>query len=157
MRASGQRILPVSGLGRVHDSTRKSRKVELERDLGARDGLETFSAGCLGELHGAVEAVVIGQGEGRITQLLCPKDQLFGMGCAVQEGKPRVGVELDVGRSGHRLTIFGFSSAMEPNITRKNETHKQPKAKPRSGSPLQNDARDMRLGNGPADTGNRSK
>ena len=111
--APGQGI-DASGIVRgLHDPTRQSRKIELERHLGARDRLDAFRPGPVSELHGAVEAVVVGQGEGGIAQLLCPEDQLFGVGCAVQEGKPRVGVELDVGRSGHRMMSFGFYSVKE--------------------------------------------
>jgi len=74
----------------------------IDAHLGPGNGLEPFLLGGTGELHGAVEAVVVRQGEGRISQLLRPENQLLRVGGAIQEGEARVGVELDVGRDGHR-------------------------------------------------------
>ena len=68
-----------------------------ERHLGAGDGLNPRPPGRVGELHGAVEAVVVGQSQGRIAELHGPQDELLGMGRAVQERESRMAVELDVG------------------------------------------------------------
>ena len=78
-------------------------RTRIDAHLGPGDGLDALLLGGPGELHGAVEAVVVRQGQGRIPQLLRPQHQLFRVGGAVQEGEARVGVELDVRRKGHRL------------------------------------------------------
>ena len=41
--------------------------VKGQGDLGTRKGLKAFGPGRLGELHGAVQPVVIGESQGRIT------------------------------------------------------------------------------------------
>ena len=91
-------------------------------DLAHLGKLETFSPGCLGELHGAVEAILIGQGEGWISQLFGAEDEFLDMGGAVQERKRRVGVEFDVGRSSHKLMVFEVSSIVktEDNPNKRN-------------------------------------
>ena len=92
-------IEPVQALG-------DSRNVQGHGDLCTRDGLESFGAGRLGELHGAIEAVVVGEGQGRIPHLQSSGNQLLGMGGSIQEGEAGVTVKLDVGRCGHGLRVF---------------------------------------------------
>ena len=48
-------------------------------ELGARDRLEVRLAGCPGELHRAIEAVVVGERQGGIADLLRAQDQLLGV------------------------------------------------------------------------------
>ena len=67
-----------------------------ERDLGTGDGPQPPGAGALGELHRPVQAVVVGEGEGLISQLPRPQHQLLDMGSAFEEGEVGVGVELGV-------------------------------------------------------------
>ena len=52
--------------------------------LDSRDGLDPLFLRRPGELHGAVEPVVVREGQGRIAQLLRPQDQLLRVGGAVQ-------------------------------------------------------------------------
>jgi hypothetical protein len=76
-----------------------------QRDFRARDRLESPMPGLLSELHGAVEPVVIGEGQSGIAQLLGAQDQLLRVGGAVQEREAGMAVEFDVGH--------------DPNINRK--------------------------------------
>ena len=55
-----------------------------------------------GELHGAVQTVVIGESERGIAELDRPVHQLAEVGGSVQEGEARMAVELYVGRHDHR-------------------------------------------------------
>ncbi len=72
----------------------------VEGDLGAGDGSDAGGFGGLGELHGAVETVVVGDGERFVPVGDGPRDHLLGEGGAVQEGKCGVEVELGVGHIG---------------------------------------------------------
>ncbi len=93
-----------------HASRALSGKPALpDRDLGSRDRLEALLLRGPGELHGPVEAVVVGEGERRIAELLRALDELLGMRGPVQEGVARVGVELDVRRRGRGHGIIGYS------------------------------------------------
>ena len=69
-------------------------------EFHARDGPEPGLPGRPGKLHAPVEAVVIGEGQGAVAQFCGAEHHLFGVGGSVQEGVPRVGVELDIG-GGH--------------------------------------------------------
>lgn len=68
-----------------------------ERDLCASDGAEAPGAGALGELHRAVQAVVVGEGQRLVAQLQRSQDDLFDVGGAFEEGEVGVGVEFGVG------------------------------------------------------------
>jgi hypothetical protein len=86
--------------GRAEKGARREldfRKTALSHgDLGAGDRLDLRITRCSRELHAAVEAVMIGQRERGIAQLLSPEDQLFGVRGPIQEGVARMSVELDV-------------------------------------------------------------
>ena len=77
-------------------------------DFRAGDGLESLELGCLGELHGAVQPVVVRERQRRIVQLSGCQDQLLGMGGAVQERIARVAMKLDVHLAG------GWKGGMGP-------------------------------------------
>ncbi len=83
--------MPVLGL-------LEARKALPEGDFSTRDRLEIGPFRRVGELHGAVESVVVGEGERRIAQFQRPGDQFLRMGSSVQEGEARMAVELDVWR-----------------------------------------------------------
>ena len=90
------------------------RNVQSHCDLGTGDGLESFGAGCLGEFHGPVQAVVIRERHGRIAQLEGPKNQLLRMRGSIQEGEAGVAVELDIGRRGHDIRfLFGLERIID--------------------------------------------
>jgi len=48
-----------------------------EGDLRADDGVEAERLGELGELHGAAEVIVVGDGEGGIAEVAGTHDKLF--------------------------------------------------------------------------------
>jgi hypothetical protein len=64
-----------------------ARKTPLKSDFGARDGLELRSTGGVGELHGAVEPVVVGEREGRVAEFHRARNEFLGMGGTIQKGK----------------------------------------------------------------------
>ena len=66
--------------------------------LGPEDGGQPVGPGRLGEADHAVEAVVIGQGQGLQPQADGLLGQLLGVGGPVQEAEVRVAVQLRVGR-----------------------------------------------------------
>ncbi len=86
--------------GRLRPPLQPFHRGGLDRDLGPGDRLDPLALREAGELHGPVEAVVVGEGQGRVAQLLRPQHQLLGVGGPVQEGEARVAVELDVGGGG---------------------------------------------------------
>jgi hypothetical protein len=67
-----------------------------QRDLGAGDGGDARGFGHLGELHRAVEAVVVGQGESFMALLRRRRGQLHRVRGAVQERVGGVAVKLDI-------------------------------------------------------------
>ena len=62
-----------------------ARKAVPKRDFGACDGLDVHAPCGVSELHGAVEAVVVGEREGGVAKLGCSHGQFFRVRCAVQE------------------------------------------------------------------------
>ena len=66
----------------------------LHPHLGAEDGLDARLGAGLGQADGAVEAVVIGEGQGRLPQFGRPGDQGLDAAAAVEEGE--VGVDMEV-------------------------------------------------------------
>jgi hypothetical protein len=58
--------------------------------FGAGDGTDAGGVGGLSELHRAVEAVMIGDGEGAIAELEGTANQLVGHGCTIQKREGRV-------------------------------------------------------------------
>jgi hypothetical protein len=108
--ATGQRVairIVERAAAQSVQAFRDPRNIQSHRDFGASDGLKSFSAGCLGEFHGSVQAVVIRERHRWIAQLEGLKDQLFRMRSAVEEGESGMAVQFDVGRCGHN---FGFCS-----------------------------------------------
>lgn len=71
----------------------------VEGDLGAGDGGDAGAFRGLGELHGAIETIVVGDSERFVAVRDGLGDHLLGKGCAVQEGKCGVEVELGIGHS----------------------------------------------------------
>jgi hypothetical protein len=71
-------VVPTFGFG-------VTRETVPERHLGAGDGLDPGVAGGVGELHGAVETVVVREGQRRIVQLHGPTHQLLRVGGTVEE------------------------------------------------------------------------
>ncbi len=80
----------------------------VERQLGARDRADAERPRRAGELHGAVQAVVVGQGERRVALLSGGRGQLDRMRRSVEEREGRMAVELDVGQ-GERM--FAYAEA----------------------------------------------
>ena len=69
----------------------------VERDLGAGDRPHPERLERLGHLHGPVEPVVIGQGQGRVALLGRRTRELHRVRRPIEEGEGRVAMELDVG------------------------------------------------------------
>jgi hypothetical protein len=88
------------------------RKAVAEGDLRPGYGLDSGVPGCLRELHGPIQAVVVRERQGRIAQFDGTHDQFFGVGCAVQKGEARVGVKFDIG------------DLHDPKINRRQESRK---------------------------------
>lgn len=65
--------------------------------FGAGDWRDAGGAGRTSKLHRAVEAIVIGDGQGAVAELGGAADKLLGQGGAVEEGEGRVEVKLNVG------------------------------------------------------------
>ncbi|MND03448.1 hypothetical protein D3C83_232670 [compost metagenome] len=65
-----------------------------EREFGAGDGLDSEGLRCLRELHRAVEAVVVSEGERGVAEFVGAQDELVGTGCAIEQGPAGVQVEL---------------------------------------------------------------
>ena len=103
--AAGGRIAPSGPASPASsDSTRTSApKMGLMPALGAG----------LGEAHRAVEAVVVGEGQGRLPQLGRPGDQLLDAAAAVEEREVGVDVQVDevVGTAGARSRRQGGGGA----------------------------------------------
>ena len=72
-----------------------------ESYLRAGNGAEAPGAGALGELHRAVEAVVVRERQRLISQLERPQHKLINVRGTFEEREVGVGVEFGVGR--HRL------------------------------------------------------
>lgn len=72
--------------------------VPSKRNLGAGNRPKAPGAGALGKLHSAVEAIVVGEGEGVIPQLERAQDELVDVGGTFEKGEVGVGVEFGVGR-----------------------------------------------------------
>ena len=86
----------VEGIVHGIDAFRDRGRVQPDADLGPRDGLEPLRTGHMGELHGAVETIVVRQGQGVISGFPGRQDQLLGVGGAVQERVARVTMKLDI-------------------------------------------------------------
>ncbi len=67
----------------------------LHPHLGPEDGLDAVLGAGLGEAHRAVEAVVVGESQGRLPQLGRPGDQLLDPAAAVEEREVGVHVQVD--------------------------------------------------------------
>ena len=105
----GQRVL----LEQRHPPVR--REAGRERDLGAEHGRHPDGAGCLGEADDAVEAVVVGQGEGIEAEAGGLGGQLLGVRRPVEEGEVGVAVQLGVGhRAGAPLDAVRFERLAPP-------------------------------------------
>ena len=75
----------------------------LHPHLGAEDRLDVSLGAGLGEADGAVETVVVGEGQGRLPELGRPGDQLLDAAAAVEEREVRVDMEVDERSSGGGL------------------------------------------------------
>ena len=71
-----------------------------QRQLGAGDRLEAELLGGLGESHRAVDAMMVGEPQGGITQSLGLEGEVLREGGAVQERECRMAMELDVHSDG---------------------------------------------------------
>ena len=69
----------------------------VERELRPRDGAHAEGGRGVGQRHGAVETVVVGEGERGVALLRGGHGELERVGGAVEEGEGGVAVELDVG------------------------------------------------------------
>ena len=96
----------------------------LDGDLGAEDRAHRGVQGGHRELHRAGQRVVIGQCEGRVTELGGPAEQLLRQRGAVQERVGGVSVKLGIGRRGaavarrHALADLRSVTVRPPSITR---------------------------------------
>ena len=70
----------------------------LHADLGSEEGLDLVLGTGLCEAYRPVEAVVVGEGQGRLAQGRRPGDQLLDPAAAVEEREVRVHVQVDEGR-----------------------------------------------------------
>jgi hypothetical protein len=68
----------------------------VERELGARDRADAERLQRVRHLHGAVEAVVVCEGEGGVPLLGRRAGELYRMRRPVKERVSRVAVELDI-------------------------------------------------------------
>ena len=108
-RALGQhqQVLPgrVGGArrGRAGPGARCAGAGELEGQLGAEHRREADGPGRHGEADDAVEAVVVGDGQGREAEPGRLVDQLLGVARTVEEGEVRVAVQLGVHRDRDRI------------------------------------------------------
>ena len=75
---------------------------EPERQLGAEHRGHAHRPGRLGEAHHAVEAVVVGEGQGLEAEAGRLLGQLLGVAGAVEEAEGGVAVQLGVGRGARR-------------------------------------------------------
>ena len=66
----------------------------LDLYLGSEDRLDAVFGAGLGKANGAVEAVVVGEGQGRLSQSGSAGDQLFDPAPAVEEREVRMHVEV---------------------------------------------------------------
>lgn len=73
-----------------------------QRDFGTGYRLEAPGTGALGELHGAVQAIVIGESERFVPEFERAQDHLLDVGGAFEEREVGVRVEFNVG---HGITI----------------------------------------------------
>ena len=87
----GQRVAPRARHPLVRGQARR------QRDLGAEHGRHPDRAGGLGEADDAVEAVVVGEGEGLEAEAGGLGGQLLGVRGAVEEREVGVAVQLGVG------------------------------------------------------------
>ncbi len=68
-------------------------------DFRAEDGGQADGAGCFGETHYAVEAIVIGEGQCFEAEAGCFLSKLFGMGCTIEKTEIGMAVQLGVRRA----------------------------------------------------------
>ncbi len=97
------RIVGIVGR-RAPGARRRRRQQRLHPHLGPEDGLDAALGAGLGEAHRAVEAVVVGESQGRLPQLGRPGDQFLDPAPAVEEGEVRMYVQVDEG-GGRRLRL----------------------------------------------------
>ena len=91
------------------------RPAGAEAQLGAEDGRQADGPGGLGEADHAVEAVVVGEGEGLEAEAGGLDGQLLGVAGAVEEAEVRVAVQLGVGhRVGPSLEPLGWLVRLTP-------------------------------------------
>jgi hypothetical protein len=67
----------------------------LHPDLGSEDRLDAALGAGLGEADRAVEAVMVGEGQGRLPELGCPGHQFLDAATTVEKGEVGVDVEVD--------------------------------------------------------------
>ena len=70
----------------------------LQGELGAEDGVDAVLVGGAQEAGGAVDGVVVGEGQGGHAELGGAAHEVFGVAGAVEEGEVGVGVEFGVGK-----------------------------------------------------------
>ena len=89
-----------------------------QSDLGPGDGLDAQAAGGLGELLGAAQVVVVGEGQCAVAQLRGPGQELRGQGGPLLEGVAAVAVQLCTGGHDRNFTALAFliPSHMSTNI-----------------------------------------
>ena len=95
----GEKAAKVGVTARSLGEEREVRTV-LERHLGPGDRLHAESLGSVREFERAIDAVVVGQSEGRIAELGGADEQLLGQRGAVEERVGTVAMKLDIG---HRI------------------------------------------------------
>ena len=89
-------------------------KQRLDPHLHAEDGLYACLGTGLGQADGAVEAVVVGEGDGRLAQSGGSLDQSLDAAAAVEEGEVGMDVEVDEGEAA--LAIRGITRSFRPTF-----------------------------------------
>src|ERR671914_3112572 len=67
-----------------------------EGDFSPSNGLEVQAPGCLGEVHGAAQVIMVGEGQGRIAQFSGPHQELLHRGSSLLKGIVAVTVQFGV-------------------------------------------------------------
>ena len=88
----------------------------LEGDLGPGYGLDAQAGGGAGELHGAAQVVVVGEGQGAVAEIASAGQQPADGGGPLLEGVVAVAVELDVCVRGHRGLFGSWLFALTPRV-----------------------------------------
>ena len=98
MRVGGGEETAEVGVTLLRLDEQRHVRTVCERHLGARDRADAEVLGRVSELERAVDAVVVGERERRVTELGRLHCELLRERCAVEERVRRVRVQLDVRR-----------------------------------------------------------